>query len=307
VPRDARSHRIILGASPRRAPAAPLTDTQRHCTMRILDSHIHFWRIGRPGHAWPDAEWPLIHRDFLPDDLRAEAAGLDLVGGVLVQSQPDDRDTDWMLTLDDPLIRAIVGWVDLAHHDASRRIAELARHPKIRGLRPMLQGIADTEWILQPGLDTAIEAMRAHALRFDALIEPRHLGTLHRFAKRWPDLPIVIDHAAKPRAARGELDPWRDEIAALAALPNVWGKLSGLRTEQAAGQPYEALRPYVAHLVVSFGERLMWGSDWPVLRHAGDSYADWVAATCDLVGTAPAAALSRLFEGAATSFYAIDV
>jgi L-fuconolactonase len=275
--------------------------------MRILDSHIHFWRIGGPGHAWPDAEWPRIHRDFLPGDLRAEAAGLDLVGGVLVQSQPDDRDTDWMLGVDDPLIRAIVGWVDLAHPDAPHRIAELARHPKIRGLRPMLQAIPDTGWILQPGLARAIEAVLAHGLRFDALIEPRHLATLHTFATRWPALPIVIDHAAKPRASEGELDPWRDEIAALAALPNIWCKLSGLRTEQADGQPYEALRPYVAHLVAAFGERLMWGSDWPVLRHAGDHYADWIHATRDLVGSPTPEALARLFEGAAKQFYAIDV
>lgn len=275
--------------------------------MRILDSHIHFWRIGGPGHSWPDAEWPRLHRDFLPDDLRAEAAGLDLVGGVLVQSQADDRDTDWMLALDDPLIRAIIGWVDLAYPGTPRRIAELARQPRIRGFRPMLQGIADTEWILQSRLDPAIEAMLAHGMRFDALIEPRHLTVLHRFATRWPELAIVIDHAAKPEASRSELDPWRDEIAALAALPNLWCKLSGLRTEQAAGQPYAALRPYVAHLAACFGERLMWGSDWPVLRHAGDRYADWVDATRDLVGVATPAVLEGLFEGAAKSFYGIDV
>jgi L-fuconolactonase len=149
--------------------------------------------------------------------------------------------------------------------------------------------------------------MLAHGLRFDALIQPRHLNTLHRFAQRWPELPIVIDHAAKPYAGRGELDPWRDEIAALAALPNLWCKLSGLRTEQAAGQSYEALRPYVAHLVARFGERLMWGSDWPVLRHAGDSYADWVDATLDVVSAETPATLAQLFEGSARSFYAIDV
>src|SRR5687768_15702555 len=96
------SNRPGRAAAPRANRAAD--EKQRHCTMRILDSHVHSWRIGGPGHAWPDAAWPLIHHDFLPGDLRAEAAGLDLVGGVLVQSQPDDRDTDWMLTLDDPLI-----------------------------------------------------------------------------------------------------------------------------------------------------------------------------------------------------------
>lgn len=275
--------------------------------MRILDSHVHFWRIGGPGQIWPDADWPKLHRDFLPADLHTETAGLDLIGGVLVQSQANDRDTDWLLTLDDQTILAIVGWVDLSHPDAPRRIADLARHPKVRGLRPMLQGIADTEWMLRADLAPAIEAMIAHDLRFDALVEPRHLPTLHRFATRWPDLPIVIDHAAKPHAARGELDPWRADIAALATLSNVWCKLSGLRTEQAPGQTYAELRLYVAHLIACFGDRLMWGSDWPVLHHAGDGYRDWVDATLDLIGPTTPETIERLFHEAARDYYAIDV
>ncbi|KQN74372.1 amidohydrolase [Sphingomonas sp. Leaf62] len=275
--------------------------------MRIFDSHVHFWQIGGPGQSWPDAEWPALYRDFLPPDLQAETSGLNLTGCVLVQSQPDDRDTDWMLTLDDPSIRGIVGWVELSAADAPERIATLARDPRLRGLRPMLQGIADSEWMLRADLSPAIEAMIAHDLRFDALVEPRHLPLLHRFATRWPAVSIVIDHGAKPHAARGELDPWRADIAALALLPNLWCKLSGLRTEQAVGQTSASLRPYVAHLVACFGDRLMWGSDWPVLRHAGDSYADWIAATIDLIGATTSDGVARLFEGAAREFYAIDV
>jgi len=275
--------------------------------MRILDSHVHFWRIGGPGQVWPDADWPKLHRDFLPAELHSETAGLDLIGGVLVQSQADDRDTDWLLTLEDSAILAIVGWVDLSHPDAPRRIADLAGHPKLRGLRPMLQGIADTEWMLRADLAPAVEAMIAHGLRFDALVEPRHLPTLHQFATRWPALRIVIDHAAKPHAARGELDPWQADIAALATLPNVWCKLSGLRTEQGPGQPYAELRPYVAHLIACFGDRLMWGSDWPVLHHAGDGYHDWVDASLDLIGPMTPDAVGRLFQGAARDYYAIDV
>jgi len=275
--------------------------------MRLLDSHVHFWRIGAPGHAWPDSDWPRLHRDFLPADLRHATAAIDLVGAVLVQSQPDDRDTDWMLSLEDPLIAGVVGWVDLAAPDSPGRIAALAAHPRLRGLRPMLQGIADTEWILQDALAPAIEAMCAHGLRLDALIEPRHLPVLHRFATRWPGLPIVIDHAAKPHARRDERDPWRGDMAALAALPNVWCKLSGLRTEQAPDQPVAALQPYVDHLLAVFPNRLMWGSDWPVVLHADDAYADWIAATLDLVGDLTADVRDRLFRGAATDFYALDV
>jgi L-fuconolactonase len=275
--------------------------------MRLFDAHQHFWTIGGPGQSWPDAEWPRIHRDFGPDDLRSDAQGLDLVGTILVQSQADDLDTDWMCQMigSDPLVEGIVGWADFDRADAPQQIAELARRPRLVGLRPMLQGIDDTDWIVRPEIGPSIEAMTEHGLRFDALVQPRHLKTLHRFATRWPDLPIVIDHGAKPFAADGVLDPWRDEMAALAALPNVWCKLSGLRTEQAPGQSADRLRPYVAHILDQFGDRTMWGSDWPVLLHTGDSYADWVRDAETLAGPLNDARRDRLFAGAAMQFYGI--
>jgi len=274
--------------------------------MRILDSHVHLWRIDAPGHVWPDADWPLLHRDFGLDDLRTETTAVDLVGVVLVQSQPDDRDTDWMLAqaAADPLIAGVVGWVDLAAPAATDRIATLAGHAKLRGLRPMLQGIADTAWILEAALDPAIEAMIAHGLRFDALIEPRHLPVIETFAGRWPDLAIVVDHGAKPDARNRIVEPWRDAIAALAARPGVHCKLSGLRTEQAQGQAAAELEPYVTHLVTTFGDRLMWGSDWPVLRHAGDRYTDWIDSVRSMANLSPAGE-ADLFEGAAHRFYAL--
>ncbi|MGP7796870.1 amidohydrolase family protein [Sphingomonas sp. CLY1604] len=275
--------------------------------MRVFDSHVHVWRIDAPGHQWPDADWPLIHCDFALDDLRAEARDVDLAGVILVQSQPDDRDTDWLLAdaANDALVAGVVGWVDFTSPQAPDRIATLARNPRLRGLRPMLQGIADTDWILDRALDPVIAAMIEHGLRFDALIQPRHLPVLHAFATRWPDLPIVIDHGAKPAAADGTLDPWRNDMAAVAALPQVHCKLSGLRTEQAQGQAADELAPYVAHLVSCFGDRLMWGSDWPVLRHAGDRYTDWIATAQALTGLTGDAAAS-LFEGAARRFYDVD-
>lgn len=274
--------------------------------MPLIDAHQHFWSLATDGHVWPTAAEAAIHRDFGPDDLVQATAGVALDGTVLVQSQPSDRDTDWMLALAarTPLVRAVVGWVDLAHPRAPERIAALAGEPKLRGLRPMLQSIADTEWLLDEALTPALEAMQAAGLRLDALIQPRHLPMLARFAARWPDLPIVIDHAAKPHAAGGVLDPWRTDIAALSAL-GVQCKLSGLRTEQAGGQPADALTPYVEHLVHVFGERLMWGSDWPVVRLSGDDWTRWHDDARRLAGRA-GADLDRLFGGAAIDFYALE-
>lgn len=274
--------------------------------MRVIDAHQHFWSLATPGHEWPTPAEAAIHRDFGPSDLRAAAAErVPLASSVLVQSQPTDTDTDWMLALAaaTPDIAAVVGWVDLASPDAPARIARLGAAPKLRSLRPMLQSIKDTDWLLRGELTPAIQAMVDHRLRLDALIQPRHLPMLARFAERWPALPIVIDHAAKPYAAQRELDPWRTDIAALADM-GLWCKLSGLRTEQAAGQPAEALRPYVDHLLACFGDRLMWGSDWPVLCLSGDSYCDWYEDALRLTGLS-GERQARLFAGAATQFYAL--
>lgn len=269
--------------------------------MRVVDAHQHFWSLGEPGHEWPTAEWPSVHRDFGPGDLRGATTGVDLAGTVLVQSQPTDHDTDWMLALADaePLVKAVVGWVDLTASEAPARIAALASRPKLRGLRPMLQGIADTDWLLRAELAPALAAMEDKGLRLDALVQPRHLPMLATFAARWPTLPIVIDHAAKPFAANGTLDPWRDDIARLADV-GLHCKLSGLRTEQTLGQPACDLAPYVTHLVDCFGERLMWGSDWPVIALAGDSWTDWLRDARTLAADANAA---QLFAGCATRFY----
>ncbi|MDP1028469.1 amidohydrolase family protein [Sphingomonas sp. KR1UV-12] len=275
-------------------------------TTAIIDSHLHFWSLATPGHEWPTAQTPTLHRDFGPDDLRAAAAGTPLAGAVLVQSQPTDIDTDWMLALAarEPLVAGVVGWVDLSSPDAPLRIAALAADPKLRSLRPMLQAIDDTDWLLRDDLAPALEAMLAHGLRLDALVQPRHLPMLVRFVDRWPDLPVVIDHAAKPHAAVGTLDPWRNHIATLASQ-GTHCKLSGLRTEQAPGQPADELAPYVDHLVATFGERLMWGSDWPVLTWFGDTYARWIADARRLAGLS-GTEQEQLFAGCARRFYALD-
>ncbi|MBD8546734.1 amidohydrolase family protein [Sphingomonas sp. CFBP 8760] len=274
--------------------------------MGVIDAHVHLWSLATPGHEWPTAETPALHRDFGAEDLRSAASGVGLDGVVLVQSQPTDADTDWMLAVaaHDPLVLGVVGWVDLAAPDAPTRIASLAANRKLRGLRPMLQSIDDTDWLLGHGLAPAVRAMIDHGLTFDALVQPRHLPMLEKFAARWPDLPVVIDHGAKPDAAPGMADRWRDGMASLAAA-GAWCKLSGLRTEQAPGASADALAGYVAHLVASFGPRLMWGSDWPILARDGVTCRSWFDDAARLTGS-QGGDKARLFAGAAEQFYSLE-
>jgi L-fuconolactonase len=272
----------------------------------LIDAHQHIWQIGRNGHEWPTPDLAPIYQDFMAENWAMVAEPLGITGTVLVQSQPNEADTHWLLSVAEQstAVLAVVGWTDLKAADAPDAIARLAGEPKLKGLRPMLQSLPE-EWIDDTALDAAVEAMIVNRLTFDALVYTRHLPHLRAFAQRWPDLPIVIDHGAKPQIAEGALEPWWSEMEALAALPNVMCKLSGLLTEMAAGQSPQAAQPYVRHLCEMFGpERLMWGSDWPVLLLAGD-YRDWF----DMAGEMSAfdeVGLAHLFGGTAARFYGLE-
>ncbi|MGF6933853.1 putative TIM-barrel fold metal-dependent hydrolase [Paraburkholderia sp. UCT70] len=168
-----------------------------------IDAHHHFWHLAaRVGH-WPPASLEAIYRDFGPADFEPllEQCGID--ASVLVQSLPDSKDTGFLLELAERycFIRGVVGWVDLKSPEAPQQIDALARHPKLKALRPMLQDLADDNWIDDPALRSAITAMLANDLAFDALVVPRQLPGVVAFARRYPGLRIVIDHAAKPLIA----------------------------------------------------------------------------------------------------------
>ncbi len=266
----------------------------------LVDAHHHVWQVARGDYHWMSPGLP-IARDYGLADLRPLLG--DITATVLVQAAATEAETDFMLAAaraSAGLVRGVVGWVDLAAPDAPARVAERARDKLIRGLRPMLQDIGDTGWILRPEVQPALAAMAGHGLRLDALVTPRHLEVIGKLAARHPALRVVIDHAAKPDIAGGGFEPWAAHMARLARTTGWCCKLSGLVTEAKPGWQPDDLRPYVDHLLASFGpDRLMWGSDWPVVNLAG-GYARWRAATLDLL---PPAARPAVLGGTALRFY----
>jgi L-fuconolactonase len=271
----------------------------------LIDAHQHFWRVGQKDCAWPGPDLKPIYRDFLPADLKNPLERCGIGGTVLVQSQPSSADTLWLLELaaQTPFVRAVVGWVDFIALDATHSIERLAKDPKLRGLRPMLQSLPDDRWILRAEVARALDAMVQLDLRFDALIYPRHLPVIAELARRYPKLHIVIDHAAKPPIAAGELDPWRADIAEAGRYSNVCCKMSGMLTEAATDWRVAHLVPYVKHVHACFGpERLMWGSDWPVLNLAA-SYHHWWDIAHELL---PASDMAVITGQTAQRFYKIN-
>jgi len=183
-------------------------------------------------------------------------------------------------------------------------IAELSRDSALVGLRPMIQDIPDTEWMLRESLEPAFEAMVDHGLVFDALVKPPHLPVLRELAGRYPELAMVLDHGAKPPIASGDVSEWKRDVAALARESSLVCKLSGLVTEAGSGDP-ALLEDCVNHLLDCFGPtRLLWGSDWPVCELVC-SYADWREASDRLLAKLGDAERELIYSETARKTYGI--
>ncbi len=288
--------------------------------MTRIDAHQHFWQPARGDYAWlrPDdpAVAPLV-RDFLPDELQPLLQAHGVARTVLVQAAESVAETEFMLALADrhDFVGGVVGWVDLARPDAPATLVRLAAHPALKAVRPMLQDLPDDDWILRAPRPEALRELLRLGLRFDALVKPRQLAALRRFVQDRPELPVVIDHAAKPPLAARWNDEsmraWRRDMAAFAQAPQVACKLSGLLTEMAAAdrasraRAVEILRPVVDALLGWFGPaRLMWGSDWPVLTLAG-GYDDWVAIADELLAPLAVGERAQVLHGTARRFYGL--
>ena len=249
--------------------------------MRIVDSHQHFWSLSTPWFDWPTRDLKPIYRDYAPSDLRPQIEAAGVSKTVIVQAAPHLEETTFILGIADEtdFVAGVVGWIDLEQPGHLADLERFADNSKFRGVRPMIQSIPDVNWMLRPGLQPSLTAVERLGLTFDALVKPPHLEALVAFVDRYPNLPVVVDHGAKPEIAKGRdgFDAWADRIAAVAERPQVFCKLSGLLTEAGERTGVEDLRPFVDHLIDVFGpQRLMWGSDWPVVELAAP-YSDWLA------------------------------
>ena len=233
-----------------------------------IDAHQHFWRYAPDTHAWIDGSMSAIRRDFLPDDLEPLLRAEEFDGCIAVQAQQNVAETAWLLALADahPFISGVVGWVDLSAHDVAAHLATLSAHPKLRGVRHVVQDEPDDRFMLRPDFMRGIEALSAFNLTYDVLVYARQLTAAVELAKEFPDQRFVLDHIGKPDIRAGDIDAWSRAIAALARNRNVWCKLSGMVTE-ADWHDWSPgdFTPYLDVIFDWFApDRLMVGSDWPV-------------------------------------------
>ncbi len=271
--------------------------------MIRVDAHHHIWRVSRGDYGWLTPDLPIC-RDYMLDDLRPLLG--DITATVLVQAAPTEAETAFMLDIarnSSGLVRGVVGWTDFTRNDAPERISAMAVEPLLKGFRPMLQDIADTDWILRAEVQPAIMALDAAGMRLDALVQPRHLPVVIQLTARHPRLRLVIDHGAKPAIASQVWQPWANDIRQIARETSALCKLSGLVTEAATEWRTDDIRRYVDHLLACFGpDRMMWGSDWPVVNLAG-GYTHWREASLELLAGLSGTELDAILGNTAMKFY----
>jgi L-fuconolactonase len=276
-----------------------------------IDAHQHFWDLSRSDYGWLTPQAGVLYRNYLPADLAGTLRENAVQATVLVQAAPSEAETQYLFQLAhaQPFIAGVVGWVDFESANAPRRIATLvaAGGTSLKGLRPMIQNIADANWITKPALDGAFEAMVAHDLVFDALVRPVHLGALRTRLARHPQLRAVLDHAGKPDIARGDFAAWARDLERLARDTGIYCKLSGVLTEAGGRNSPHELAPYIAHIFTCFGpQRVLWGSDWPVLNAVSD-YAHWLKLSQDFVSRFAARHVSDVFGDTAAKLYRLEL
>jgi len=274
--------------------------------MRI-DSHQHFWRLSRGDYGWLTPELGIIYRDFAPDDLRPILQRHKIDATIIVQAAPTISETEFMLDIARraDFVKGVVGWADFEAKDAPDVIGRLSARDHLVGLRPMIQDIPDPDWMLRPGLEPAIAEMERGHLRFDALLKPPHLAPFQKFLRKYPNLPIVVDHGAKPEIRSDGFAAWAPAMREIARDERVFCKISGLITEAKSDWKIDDLRSYIDHLVASFGaSRLMWGSDWPVANLAG-GYDRWMEASVACLAALSGDERAAIFGGTAARFYGV--
>jgi len=279
----------------------------------IVDTHVHFWAPGRLRYPWLDDE-PELNRPFLPGDYRAAVPPVNVEALVFVQADtlPEQGldEVAWVesLAARTPIIQGMVAFAPLEQGaDVQPILEELHGRPLVRGVRRLLQSEPDPEFCLRAGFVEGVRLLARYDLSFDICIFHHQLPGVLELVRRCPDVRFVLDHIGKPAIRDAILDPWREHIRTLAAMPNVYCKLSGLVTEADHARWTAAdLQPYIEHVIECFGfDRVMFGSDWPVQVLATD-YPRWVETLEQAVAGASENEKRRLFVENGRRFYRLD-
>jgi L-fuconolactonase len=275
----------------------------------LIDSHQHFWQVGRFPYPWMSPAVKVLYRDYLPEQLAPIIEQNGVSRTVLVQASNSVAESRWLLSLADQykFIAGVVGWVDLESREVDQQLQELTSHPKFKGVRHLVESEPGDDWLVRPSVLQGLNKLAAHGVTYDLLVHTRHLKYAATAVASCPQVSFVIDHLAKPPIAKAEIKNWAAELKPLATFKNVSCKLSGLVTEaNRTSWRTSDLQPYIDYVLDIFGPaRLMFGSDHPVCLLAA-TYQRVLESFQEALKSLSEREQRKIFAGNAAAFYRLD-
>ena len=270
-----------------------------------IDSHAHFWKYDKKVYDWIDNSMKTLQQDYLPEHLNLTLKRNDVDGVVAVQAIQTEVETHFLVELAQthPVIKGVVGWIDLQADNIADRLQYFSQYPIIKGYRHVVQG-EPLDFLAREKFRRGVAAFKPYGYTYDILIFHYQLKPAIDFVNAFPDQLFVIDHCAKPDIKHKNIEEWKAGIKEIATFPNVYCKLSGLFTE-ATWKEWSAadFYPYLDVVFDAFGtDRLMFGSDWPVMLLSG-IYVQWKSLIEKYMEDFPAEEREKVFGTNAIQFY----
>lgn len=245
--------------------------------MNAIDTHVHFWKFDKVRDAWINEDMKVLRHDFLPEQLSLIARNNHIKGFVAVQADQSELETHFLVELaaTHPLIKGVVGWIDLRANNLRERLEYFSQYPVIKGWRHIVQ-VEPDDFLLRKDFQQGVTLLKEFNYSYDILVYHPQLPATASFVKEFPEHRLMIDHCAKPDIKNGNIAEWKKWMIEIARQPNVYCKLSGLFTE-ASWKTWDSAEfyPYLDVVFEAFGtDRLVFGSDWPVILLSG-IYVQW--------------------------------
>ena len=278
--------------------------------MDLIDTHQHLIMRGKIGYAWTEGVPALAEGDFTVADYVGLTAGRGVTGTLFMETGVDDTDYQ----TEARVVAELVGGHGMLGQIASCRPEDDAGFDgwldecnalQVVGFRRILHEMSD-DVSQMPTFRRNLAKIGARGLPFDLCFLARQLPIARALAMACDNQVLVLDHCGVPDIAGGAFDDWAQGITAIAALPHVHCKLSGITRYCAPGTASVAvLQPWVDHVIASFKpERILWGGDWPVVN-LGAGLPAWIDMTRELLAGLSGSEQAAIGQGTARRVYGL--
>lgn len=273
--------------------------------MKIIDSHVHFWKFNPVRDAWISDEMIAIRKDFFPEDLSIYLKENNVEGCIAVQADQSETETQFLIDLakKNTFIKGVVGWIDLSSENIEESLQKYQSEKIIKGFRHISEG-ESTGFLLQKSIINGIEKLHQNGFTFDILLRQNQLSDAVKLSEKCPNQPFILDHCGKPDLITNTLNDWKENISELAKNPNMYCKISGLLTQANWNSANEkSIFEILYFMFEKFGiERLLFGSDWPVML-LGGNYTLWIELIMKYLSQFSKEEQELFFSGNAKEFY----